>query len=244
LRYRLATPAEAGINPAMNSDSISVFEAVASRFSCRAFLPDPVSQATVRDILARAARAPSGGNLQAWRVDCLAGPRLAALVGDVAARIATIPRGETMDYRVYPEAMPAECEARRVRVGEQLYESIAVPRSDKAGRLAQYRRNFALFGAPVGLFVSLDRRLGPPQWADCGMFLQSIALVARGHGLHTCMQESWAQWSKTVARHVGLPATHIFFCAVALGRADEQAPINRWRSERAAPEHFATFAGF
>jgi nitroreductase len=228
----------------MSDDSMSVFEAVASRYSCRAFRPDPVHRATVRDILARAAQAPSGGNLQAWRVDCLAGARLRALIEDIAARFSTTPRGEPMDYRVYPEAMPAECEQRRMRVGEQLYEAIAVPRSDKTGRISQYRRNFALFGAPVGLFVSLDRRLGAPQWADCGMFLQSVALLARGFGLHTCLQEAWAQWSKTVARHVELPETHMFFCAVALGFADEAAPINRWRSERAPPESFASFAGF
>ena len=55
---------------------MDVFDAVASRYSCRAFLPTPIPEATVRDILECAARAPSGGNVQPWRVDaraCLCG---------------------------------------------------------------------------------------------------------------------------------------------------------------------------
>jgi nitroreductase len=228
----------------MPRESISVFDAVSSRYTCRAFLPDPVPESTIRDILERAARAPSGGNIQPWRVEVLTGAPLKALTDEVSSRIVAEPRGEPAEYTVYPPAMPAEMQARRFAVGEALYASIGVPREDRAGRLRQFRRNFQLFGAPLGLFVSLDRRMGAPQWADCGMFLQTIALLARGHGLATCMQEAWSAWAKTVARHIDLPQSHILFCGIGIGRPDESAPINSWRSQREAVEVFARFRGF
>ena len=45
---------------------MKVSDALQSRITCRAFLPDPVPAATVRAILDGAKQAPSGGNLQPW----------------------------------------------------------------------------------------------------------------------------------------------------------------------------------
>ena len=146
---------------------MDIFDAVASRYSCRAFLPTPVPEATVRDIVARASRAPSAGNMQPWRVYALAGKRVEELVALLAPRMATeLPRGEGADYTIYPEPLNEPYKARRFEVGELLYQAINVPRGDKPARYRQYARNYQFFGAPVALFFAREKAHGPAQWAD------------------------------------------------------------------------------
>ena len=165
---------------------MDVFEAVASRYSCRAFLPTPVPEKTVRDILERAARAPSGGNVQPWRVHALAGERLEALRAIVRSRLDELPRVEGAEYDIYPRELKRALREPPPALGVMLYQSIGVPRDDRAGRYRQYARNFLFYDAPVGLFFSIDRSMGPPQWSDLGGYIQTVMLLARGHGLHTC----------------------------------------------------------
>ena len=221
-----------------------VHEAVATRFSCRAFLPTPVPKATMRAIVDGAARAPSGGNVQPWSVDVIAGPRVDALKALLAPRMNELPRAEGTEYPIFPPNMKDPYRGRRFAVGEQLYKSIGIPREDKAGRYRQYARNFQFFDAPVGLFFSIDRTLGPAQWADLGGLVQTVMLLARGYGLHTCPQEAWASWHRTLQAFLELPGEYMVFCGMALGHADEQAPINAWRSPRAALDTWANFSGF
>ncbi len=180
---------------------MDVRDAVATRFSCRAFLPTPVPEVVVRDILERARQAPSGGNLQPWHVDALAGEPLAQLKARLAPRMATeLPYGEGEGYAIYPTPLKQPYDARRRQVGEMLYASIGVPREDRPGRYRQYARNFLLFDAPVALFFSIDRTLGAPQWSDLGMFIQTVMLLARDYGLHSCAQEAWTFFHKTLAQ--------------------------------------------
>jgi nitroreductase len=223
---------------------MDVRDAVASRFSCRAFLPTPVPLAVVREILDRAARAPSGGNLQPWRVDALAGAPLDRLKAMLRAREAELPRGEGTEYAIYPDNMKDPYLGRHREVGRLLYTALGIPREDRPARIGQYARNFQFFDAPVGLFISIDRSLGPPQWSDLGGFIQTILLLARAFGLHGCAQEAWTHWHKTVPPFLGLPADHILFCGIALGVGDEGAPVNRWRAPREGVDAFATFRGF
>jgi nitroreductase len=224
---------------------MDVRDAVASRYSCRAFLPTPVPESVVREILERAARAPSGGNLQPWLVHAVAGQRLEDLKAQLRPRFAAeLPRGEGAEYDVYPRDLKQPYYGRRALVGNQLYQSIGIPREDRAARYRQFSRNYLLFDAPVGLFVSIDRTMGPPQWSDVGGFIQTIMLLARAYGLQTCPQEAWTNWHKTVSAFLALPPELILFCGIALGHADESAPINQWRSSREPVDVFATFTGF
>jgi nitroreductase len=221
-----------------------VRDAVASRYSCRAFLPIPVPLTTVRDILACASRAPSGGNLQPWRVHALTGAPLEELKARIRPQAQANPRGEGAEYQVYPEPLKEPYYGRRRDVGEQLYAAIGIPREDRAARYRQYARNFELFGAPVGLFFSIDRTMGPPQWSDLGMFVQTVMLLARGEGLHTCGIEAWTSWHKTASAYLALPPELMLFCGLALGHADAAAPINQGRSAREGVDGFAAFSGF
>jgi nitroreductase len=224
---------------------MDVRDAVASRYSCRAFLPTPVPEKIVRDIVALAARAPSAGNMQPWRVYALAGERLDALKALLAPRMATeLPKGEGTDYTIYPHPLTEPYSRRRFDVGELLYQSLGIPRDDKAARYKQFARNYLFFGAPVALFFAREKAHGPAQWADIGGFLQTVTLLARGHGLHTCPQQAWVSFHRTARSFLDLPDNLMIYSGMALGHEDPDAPINRWRSPREPLESFATFSGF
>lgn len=224
---------------------MDVFEAVSSRYSCRAFLSKPVPEKTVRDIVERAARAPSAGNMQPWRVYALAGERVRALTDLLAPRMATeLPKGEGVEYTIYPQPLGEPYNSLRFEVGELLYKAIGVPREDKPARYKQYARNYLFFGAPVALFFAREKVHGPAQWADIGGYLQTVAVLARGHGLHTCPQQAWVSFHRTVREFLKLPDNLMIYSGMALGFEDPAAPINRWRSPRMPLDAFATFEGF
>jgi nitroreductase len=223
---------------------VNVSEALASRMSCRAFLPTPVPEATVRAILDAAKQSPSGGNLQPWRVYALAGEPLKEFIALVRSKLPTHPRGDGSEYDIYPTGLWEPYRSRRFKCGEDMYATIGVTRDDKFARLLQFARNYEFFGAPVGLFFCLDRRMGPPQWSDVGMYMQSVMLLAREHGLHTCAQEAWSVWYRTVGEFVKLPPELMLFSGMALGYRDESAPINTLKTDRAPLEEFAELRGF
>jgi nitroreductase len=223
---------------------MDVRDAVASRYSCRAFLPTPIPEATVREIVERAARAPSGGNLQAWRVYAIAGVRVDELKALLSPRMGELPKGEGGEYQIFPTNLKEPYRSRRFGVGELLYRSIGVPREDRPARYRQYAMNFQFFGAPVGLFFAIDKTMLPAQWADIGGLIQTVMVLARAYGLHTCPQEAWITWQRTMQAFLELPDELMLFCGMALGYADTSAAINSWRSPREPLDDFATFAGF
>ena len=223
---------------------MSVAGIVRARRSVRAFIDRPVDRTTIAEILEAARFAPSGGNLQPWHVDVLAGSALAELKHVVRVSLAANPAGEGTEFPVYPPALGEPWRARRFASGEQLYAAIGIAREDRPARLRQFARNFDLFGAPVGLFFSIPRHFGPPQWAHLGMFMQNVMLLAEEEGLATCAQEAWALVHKTVGAFLGLPEDRLFYCGMALGFADETQAINGWRTERVPAADFARFRGF
>jgi nitroreductase len=221
---------------------MTVTEAVDRRISVRAFRGEPVAEALVREILAAAARAPSGGNLQPWRVYALTGQPLIELKAKAAGVMAT--GLEEPEYDVYPPNLWEPFRTRRFQCGEDLYASIDIPRDNRGGRLAQLAKNLDFFGAPVGLFFALDRKLGPPQWSDLGMYMQTVMLLAVERGLDTCAQEFWARLPKTVGSFLNLPEDHMLFSGMALGYRDEAHAINTLRTRRETLEDFAELRGF
>jgi nitroreductase len=225
--------------------SMHVRDAVASRYSCRAFLSTSIPESVVREIIEQAARAPSAGNMQPWRIYALAGERIEALKMLLAPRMATeLPKGEGTDYVIYPEPLIEPYKTRRFRVGELLYKAIDVVREDRSARYAQYAKNYSFFGAPVALFFAREKVHGPAQWADIGGFLQTVALLARGYGLHTCPQQAWVSFHRTVRTFLKLPDDLMIYSGMALGFEDPTAAINQWRSPRASLDDFAAFNGF
>jgi nitroreductase len=224
---------------------MDVFEAVDTRIACRAFFDKPVDLDIVRDLITRSQRAASGGNLQSWNVYALANKPLQAFKRIVAERIARDdPRHSKSEYPIYPEPMFGAYKERRDAHGVQLYGSLGIAQTDAAGRLGQYKKNFEFFGAPVALFITIDRRLGPGQWADLGGYINSLAVLARGYGLDTCPQEAWARLYDTVGEFLKLPEHEMLFCAVAIGYGDRKHKANDFRSPRAELGEFCRFYGF
>ena len=224
---------------------MDVFEAVDSRISCRWFLDKPVNPALVRDLITGAARAASGGNLQPWQVYALTGAALAKLKAKVAAAIAgRDPRHVDAEYPIYPKTMWEPYGSRREYHGVQLYGALKIDRADAAARLNQYKRNYEFFNAPVALFIAIDRRLGPGQWADLGGYIHALAVLARGYGLDTCPQEAWARLYGTVGDFLKLPDNEMLFCGVAIGYGDRKHKANDFHSPRAELHEFCKFYGF
>lgn len=222
---------------------MKVSEALETRLTVRGFLDKPVPADTVRSILETAKRAPSGGNLQPWHVYVVSGDALVDLKAQVQARIGDHPAGEGTEYHIYPPNLSEPYRTRRFRIGEQMFATVGIGREDKFARLMQFARNFDMFGASTGLFFAIDRQMQEGQWADLGMFMQSVMLLAREHGLDTCPQEAWAIWHKTVGAFLKIPENLMLFCGMGIGYRDPDHPMNSLRSERAPLEEFTTFVG-
>lgn len=211
----------------------TVSEALAARRSVRGFLDKPVDLVLIRSMLERASRSPSGGNLQPWHIDVVTGDAMTRFKRIMAEKIA-VGAVEQAAYTIYPPELQSPYRDRRFAVGEEMYSHIGISREDKAARFTWFRRNFQFFGAPAALFCTIDRNMGPPQWSDLGMFLQSFMLLAAEEGLATCPQECWAMYPDTVGSFLDLPTERILFCGMAIGYEDRGEPANQLRTTRAS----------
>jgi nitroreductase len=212
---------------------MNVSEAVAYRRSVRGFLDKPVDVALVKNIVERSARAATGGNVQPWHIDLVHGTSMTKLKEVMRAKMAEGPPSEGTEYPIYPPELKKPYTDRRFEVGQMLYESIGIPREDKMGRAMWFSRNFQFFNAPVGLFLSLDRQMGPPQWGDAGMMLQNICLLLCEAGLDSCPQECWAVYPKTIGSFLDLPDDRILWTGLSIGFKDAADPANNLMPNRA-----------
>jgi nitroreductase len=162
----------------------------------------------------------------------------------VRQSLAANPSAEGSEYKIYAPSLKDPYNRRRIKCAEDLYGTIGIARENKMARLMQFARNFDFYGAPVGMILSIDRSMEQGQWADVGMFLQSILLLAHERGLAACPQAAWAAMHKTVRAHLSLPEEFIVFCGISLGHADPAQPINTLVTERAALEEIAELRGF
>ncbi|MEM7099159.1 MAG: nitroreductase [Pseudomonadota bacterium] len=216
---------------------MNVSDAVQRRKSVRNFLSTPVSNEVLTELLTKAARAPSGGNVQPWRVFVVNGERMA----DLQAHLADAQPQKNPAYQIYPSELKAPYRDSRFKVGEDMYGLLGIPREDKAARFAHLARNYEFFGAPAAFFCFVDQQMGPPQWSDLGMFLQTFMLLAQEAGLDTCAQEAWAMRSEAVAEFVGAQDELMLFCGMAIGKADPESAVNSLVSDREALDVWAKF---
>jgi nitroreductase len=219
---------------------MNVSDAVAARRSVRGFLDKPVDIDLVKDIIIRSARAATGGNLQPWHIDLVHGESMAKLKAIMAETVPKHPAGEGTEYDIYPTELSAPYTERRFEIGEMLYASLNIPREDKRARMMWFARNFQFFGAPVALFLTLDRQMGPPQWGDCGMMLQNIMLMLCEAGLDSCAQECWAIYPKTIGSFLGTPDNRILWTGMSIGYKDPDDPANALMPNRAPHEEWMT----
>lgn len=221
-----------------------VDEAITSRKSVRRFLPTAVPRETVAHILEVASRAPSGHNVQPWKVYALTGKPLDALRQDILQAARTEAQQHLPEYEYYPTEWHEPYLSRRRTTGFGLYAALGIARDDVQRREAQMLRNYVFFDAPVGLLVTLDRRLQTGSFMDLGMFIENILIGARGQGLHTCAQAAFAWYHKIVRAHLPLAEHELLACGISLGHEDTAAPENAFITTREPVESFTHFAGF
>jgi LAO/AO transport system ATPase len=225
-------------------DIAAVDRAITTRRSVRRFLPDPVSRATIEEILAVASRAPSGTNTQPWHVHVLAGERKQRLSDAILRAHREEQDAHTEEHPYYPAEWYEPFLGRRRRIGGDLYRLLGIERGDQSGMHRQHGRNYLFFDAPIGLIFTIDRKLERGSWLDYGMFLQNVMVAARARGLDTCAQASFLKFHRVIRQELSLDANESVICAMSLGRADPDAPENRLVTSRAPVSAFARFAGF
>jgi len=221
----------------------AVDAAITSRRSIRAFLPTPIPEATIREILEVATRAPSGTNTQPWKVHVLSGAArqrlsdaITAAYNDPAERVQ-----HTEEYDYYPREWVSPYIDRRRKIGWDLYGLLEIGKTDKDKMHAQHGRNYAFFDAPVGFIFTIDRIMAKGSWLDYGMFLENIMIAARGRGLDTCPQAAFTQFHRVIKRELQLSDDEMVVCGMALGVADHAAVANRLTTARATVDEFAKF---
>lgn len=225
----------------MTFEASAVTNAVLSRRSVRAFLPDPVPHEVLQRVLETARWAPSGGNLQPWHLRVATGGTLKTIIERVTQKALANPSGESHEYEIYPRPLSSPYRDRRADVGEALYRSIDVARDDADGRSAQFLANYRAFGAPCVIFAYVRRDHGAPQWSDMGMLLQTLMLLLRERGLDSCPQESWSRFAATIDDVLQPPPEELLFAGLAVGLRDPEAPINQFTPNRATLSEIASF---
>ena len=216
---------------------MKVSEAVASRKSIREFLKTPIKNSLIKDLLSKSARAANGGNLQPWQIFVINNESMTAFLKHQSEW--TEP--ETPAYDIYPSGLKEPYRTSRYELGEQMYNLLNISREDKEARFMQVLKNFEFFGAPAAIFCFVDRQMGPPQWSDLGMFLQTFMLLGQEVGIDTCAQEAWSMKQESVSNFFKVDDETMLFCGMAIGYKDPDAIVNKLNSERRPVEQWATF---
>ena len=221
----------------------AVEDAIVSRRSVRAFLDKPVAPELIERILALAARAPSGTNTQPWKVTVLTGQareslseKILAAFNDPAQRNA-----HTEAYAYYPEQWVSPYVDRRRKIGWDMYGLLGLTKDNKAGMHEQHGQNYRFFGAPVGLMFTIDKVMGQGSWLDYGMFMQTLMLAARAHGLDTCPQAAFNQYHRIILEHIGAGPDDVLVCGLSLGWGDNSQPISQLKTDREPVSSFCRF---
>ena len=207
------------------------------RRSTRAFLPTPVPADTLRTLLATARWAPSGANLQPGAFIQVQGDVRTQLCDELVSAWQG-GKHEREDYEYFPHPLPMTLRKRQVASAQALYGALGVARDDRAGRDAQFERNFCFFDAPVALIVTIDRNFGPGGYMDLGMTIYGLMMAAQAQGLASCAIGAMASFPTVIRGHLGLDDRTNIVCGIALGVADPQAPVNDARTTRCAPDDF------
>ncbi|MFE1949825.1 nitroreductase [Streptomyces sp. NPDC059524] len=220
---------------------MDVYEAVDGRRAVRAFSDEPVPRDVLERVLTAAARTPSSGNLQPWRAYVVAGEPLAELKRRAAARAVAGDPGDEREYPMYPPELTSPYADRFSAAAAQRYRALGIERDDPDRPAKIAALNCGAFGAPVVLFCYLDRTMGPGQWADAGMYVQTVMLLLRAEGLHSCPQVMWTMYRETVGEVVGADDGLVLFCGVSVGF--EKEGVARLRTGRADLAETVSFVG-
>ena len=220
----------------------SFLQLATQRRSVRAYLPTLVPDDVLHAVLVQARLAPSGANLQPGSLVQVRGVVREALTADLLDAFQQ-GREEAEDYSYFPQPMPHTLRRRQVAAAQALYGALGVARDDRAGRDAQFERNFRFFDAPVALIVTMPHDMGSGCYMDLGMTLYGLMLAAQDQGLATCAIGAMASYPNLIRGHLGLEASSHIVCGMALGYADPDAPVNQTQTTRCDLDEYFKVVG-
>ena len=215
-------------------------ELIKSRYSVRSFTDDTVDIETIREILEISSNAPSGGNIQPWKVYVVTDKTKEKLIKKALSNFDNGVQ-EKIEYDIYPRPLDEEYKRRRSECARDMYTALSIKQDDTELRLSQIRENFKFFDAPVGMIVTIDKAFAENGWGHVGMFIQNICLSTVERGMGTCLQESWSIYPETVKDVLNIPDNEVVWCGIALGYPNKDHPINNYRTSRESIEKFVTF---
>jgi nitroreductase len=215
---------------------------VQGRRSTRAFLPDPVEGRVLQQVVQSARQAPSGANLQPGALVQVQGAARERLSAELIASFRAGTQ-EVEDYAYFPKPMPSLLKRRQVAAARALYGALGIEREDRSGRDQQFERNFAFFDAPVALLITIDRGFGSGGYMDLGMAIYGLMLAAQAQGLASCAIGAMASYPGLIRSNLGLDAQANIVCGMAIGYADEAAPVNRTVTSRCALDEYFRVIG-
>ena len=224
-----------------------VDQAITSRHSVRAFKNTPLDTQTIKDILNIACRAPSGNNIQPWKVYVVTGQKREALIQKVcAAQKEIFSNPENGDlyqetFKYYPIKWTSPFIERRRENGWSLYGLLGIQKGEQNKMQQQLLRNYQLFDAPVGLFFTANTILETGSKMDIAMMIQNVMIAAKARGIDSCPQAAWNPFHQVVADVLGIPEDEELVCAIALGYADPDQVVNQLHTPRVPAEEFAVF---
>ena len=213
---------------------------IKSRYSVRSFTKKNVDIEIIKEMLQISKCAPSGGNIQPWKVYVVTGNAKEKLI---ERALSNCDNGvqEKIEYEIYPNPLDEEYKKRRSECAKDMYAALSIEQDDIESRLTQIRENFKFFGAPVGMIITIDKAFAVNGWGHVGMFIQNICLSAIDNDMGTCLQESWSIYPETVKDVLNIPDNEVVWCGIALGYPNLEHPINNYRTSRESIDKFVTF---
>jgi len=233
-------------------DGASVSEFLASRRSTRSFLPDPIPQEILDQILTDALTAPSWSNTRPFKVAVASGERRDRISAEFLSRwsslsrnlsrgwrgklaIALTRRGLPTSNRLVAKGYDKDLKPASMRLGAELFGTLGIARDDRPARDAWWATNYNFYGAPTELFVYVHKSLGIFAASDAGLMMENLALSAHAYGLGTCMQGAVAIWDDVVREEFEISKKYRLLCGIAIGYPSE-AKDNTFKAHRISPE--------
>lgn len=215
-------------------------EVFKGRRSIRKYKPDPVPKSLIEEILSEARWCPSWANTQVWEVMVVQGEILDKFRQGQLEKVAV--HAEHQPDVPTPDRFPPKWHDRVAQIGKSCLDAECIEREDRDGRNKYYADMFTLFGAPAMLLFMLDDQLNLPYgMMDLGIFMSGVCLLAREKGLGTLVLSTVVRYPDMFRSLLPIPENKRVVMGMAMGYADEDAPINQFERKRIELDEFISW---
>jgi nitroreductase len=191
--------------------------------------------------------APSGGNVQPWYFEVLAGEALAKTKARLVEKATTWDGHDYTDTRPdLPRTGPYSklLMPRRLAL-KALQDPIYYPpgTEDLEAKQLEHRKHMLSFFDAPGVIVICSHDRGPNSIVSIGAITQTICLVALTYGLGTCIMGIPVLWPEIFRELLDIPEDRAIATSVAIGYPDPAAAINAFPRPREPLENLVEWHG-